>query len=235
MFPYGEAAVRVVFGDQIDPLVNHQVHRFATALEHEPFPGMLECVPAYASVTVFYDLMKVSSVQYSPSLLTTYEQVCEKLRDIIGAMGSEQSEAVRTVDIPVCYEGELAPDLAYVADYHGMSPADVIKLHTSAEYVVYMLGFAPGFPFLGGMPELIAVPRRPSPRLLIPAGSVGIAGKQTGVYPIGTPGGWQLIGRTPLSLFRPDQHPPTLLLAGDRVRFQAISYAEYEQYRGGET
>lgn len=132
-------------------------------------------------------------------------------------------------EIPVCYGGELGPDLPEVAAAHGLSEEEVVEIHASADYLVYMLGFAPGFAYLGGLPKRIATPRRRTPRLSIPAGTVGIAGDQTGVYPIATPGGWQLIGRTPDPLFLPDAMPPALLRAGDIVRFRPISRAEFDR------
>ena len=135
----------------------------------------------------------------------------------------------RTVSIPVCYGGEFGPDLEYVARHNNLTTDEVIHIHSSGEYLVYMIGFAPGFPFLGGLSPKIATPRRPSPRATIPAGSVGIAGMQTGVYPIETPGGWQLIGRTPQKLFLPNENPPSLLQAGDVVKFCPISFQEYQE------
>jgi inhibitor of KinA len=131
------------------------------------------------------------------------------------------------VDIPVCYGGDFGPDLDAVSSHTGLSTEEVVAIHGEPDYLVYMIGFAPGFPYLGGMSERLASPRRESPRAKIPPGSVGIAGSQTGVYPIETPGGWQLIGRTPLRLFRPERDEPSLLRTGDRVRFQAIDRAEY--------
>ena len=137
----------------------------------------------------------------------------------------------RTVEIPVCYGGDYGPDLEFVAQHNSLTEEKVVAIHSAADYLVYMIGFAPGFPYLGGMSEQIAAPRRESPRLQIPAGSVGIAGAQTGVYPIETPGGWQLIGRTPLELFRPTEDPPTRLRAGDIVRFRPITSEEFDRLR----
>ena len=133
----------------------------------------------------------------------------------------------------MCYGGEYGPDLEEVARHNGLSVDEVIALHSGGEYLVYMIGFAPGFPYLGGMSERIAMPRRSSPRAQIPVGSVGIAGMQTGVYPIETPGGWQLIGRTPLALFRPEENPPSLLQAGNKVRFRPISADEFAAWKEG--
>lgn len=138
----------------------------------------------------------------------------------------------RNIHIPVCYGGAYGPDLEDVAAFHHMTEDDVIRIHTEPEYLVYMLGFCPGFPYMGGMDPRIATPRRQSPRLSIPAGSIGIAGEQTGGYPISTPGGWQLIGRTPVPMFRPwDETEPTLLQAGDHVHFYAVSEEEFQQIR----
>jgi inhibitor of KinA len=147
---------------------------------------------------------------------------------------TEKELAHRTVSIPVCYGGEYGPDLEYVARHHNLTPEEVISIHSEGEYLAYMIGFAPGFPFLGGLSEKIATPRRPSPRTSIPAGSVGIAGMQTGVYPISTPGGWQLIGQTPVKLFLPKQNPPSLLQAGDIVKFEPISKEEYQEMQAKE-
>jgi len=133
------------------------------------------------------------------------------------------------VEIPVCYGGEYGPDLGFVAEHNGLSQEEVIKIHSEGRYLTYMVGFAPGFPYLGGLSEKIAAPRKESPRLKIPEGTVGIAGNQTGVYPITTPGGWQLIGRTPFRLFHPGKNPPTLLKAGNIVVFKPISEQEYKQ------
>jgi inhibitor of KinA len=136
--------------------------------------------------------------------------------------------------VPTCYGGDLGPDLPFVAQHNGLLPEDVIGIHTGQTYRVYMLGFAPGFPYLGGMSERIAAPRRPSPRIAVPAGSVAIAGTQTGVYPMESPGGWQIIGRTALRLFHPERDPPALLRMGDQVRFRSISREEYGEAKEAE-
>jgi inhibitor of KinA len=135
----------------------------------------------------------------------------------------------RLVEIPICYEADFAPDLALVAQARGLAPEEIIRLHQATDFLVYMLGFAPGFPYLGGLPEKLAVPRRASPRPQVAPGSVGIIGTQCCIYPIETPGGWNLIGRTPLRLFRPELDPPVLLQPGDRVRFVAITRARFEE------
>lgn len=161
--------------------------------------------------------------------MSPFEVVSSILQSKLENEQTEKELDHRTVSIPVCYGGEYGPDLEYVARHHNLTPEEVISIHSEGEYLAYMIGFAPGFPFLGGLSEKIATPRRPSPRTSIPAGSVGIAGMQTGVYPISTPGGWQLIGQTPIKLFLPEQNPPSLLQAGDIVKFEPISKEEYQE------
>ncbi len=153
-------------------------------------------------------------------------QLSKHLKDL----KTDKMDPPRVVSIPVCYGGDFGPDLEYVAHHNNISPQEVIEIHSGNEYSVYMIGFSPGFPYLGGMSEKISAPRRSSPRLIIPAGSVGIAGKQTGIYPIETPGGWQIIGRTPIKLFRPDEESPSLLQAGDKIKFTPISYPEFMKW-----
>ncbi|EOR22508.1 allophanate hydrolase subunit 1 [Niallia nealsonii AAU1] len=198
-------------------------------LENHAFPGFIECVPAYTNVTVYYhpyliyeSYRKTNNQSLSPFLI-----VKSRMEEIINHLEEAEMTTNRKMEIPVCYGGEYGPDLEFVARYNNLTVDQVIALHSSGEYFVHMIGFAPGFPFLGGMSEKIATPRRSTPRQLIPAGSVGIAGVQTGVYPIATPGGWQLIGKTPLQLFLPNKNPPSLLQAGDIVKFFPISEEEF--------
>ncbi len=153
----------------------------------------------------------------------------EFLRDRLAALDVEHLGAPRRVEIPVCYGGELGPDLDDVARTHGLAPEEVIRLHADADYLVYMIGFMPGFAYLGGLPERIATPRRKTPRTAVPAGTVGIGGRQTGVYPLVSPGGWNLIGRTPVKIFDIKRDEPTLLSTGDRVRFRPISRSEFDE------
>ncbi|WP_018131855.1 5-oxoprolinase subunit PxpB [Effusibacillus pohliae] len=220
--PLGDSAVVVEFANTIDLVTHRKVKALAGYLDECPFPGMVEYIPAFTTVTVFYDPLRLS-----------YADVCSTLENIISLLPETPDSPPRIVEIPVCYGGEFGPDLKFVAEHNGLTTEQVIEIHASGDYLVYMIGFAPGFPYLGGMSERIAAPRRPSPRLQIPAGTVGIAGMQTGVYSIDTPGGWQLIGRTPLALFRPNDDPPSLLQAGDRVRFRPISREEYDAWKEG--
>ncbi len=176
-------------------------------------------------MTVFYDPIEVVK---KTKCRDGAGEVIRLLKERIDLAGQHEDIQIgEQVTIPVCYDTELGPDLNHVAQANGLTREEVIDLHTANEYLVYMIGFAPGFPFLGGMDERIATPRHGDPRAEIPAGSVGIAGKQTGVYPISTPGGWQLIGQTPLKLFSADREVPSLLKAGDRVTFKAISKSEF--------
>jgi len=198
------------------------VHAVCARLESEAVPGTIELVPAFASVAVHYEPAKVPGENGSP-----YERFSRAVRHALEHLAMDDHTVHRAVEIPVCYGGEYGPDLEEVARQHGLSVADVISLHSGATYRVYMLGFAPGFAYLGGLPDAIATPRRPEPRTSVPAGSVGIGGSQTGVYPLALPGGWQLIGRTPIRLFDASRESPTLLAVGDTVTFRPISPAEF--------
>lgn len=208
--PCGDQAVTVEWGSTIDEHINRQVHAFARKVEALSHPAITEVVPTYRSATV----------HYRPEVFS-YEELKQLLAPL--AQGSaEEAEELPVVEIPVCYGGEYGPDLEEVAQHCSLTPEEVIARHTAPTYRIYMLGFTPGFPYLGGMDPSIAAPRRKEPRIHIPAGSVGIAGEQTGVYPIVSPGGWQLIGRTPLRLFDPQREQPILLSAGAGIRFVPI-------------
>ncbi|MCA0758698.1 5-oxoprolinase subunit PxpB [Paenibacillus sp. N4] len=234
--PLGDSAVLVSLGSAIDEETHRRVTAAAAWLKARPFPGLRECVPSYAAVAVHYDPLAVKLSRSGAELrhATVLETVCSRVERLLEEAQTDAGSAPahgRTVDIPVCYGGEHGPDLSFVAAHNGISEDDVIAIHSGEAYLVYMLGFAPGFPYLGGMPERIAAPRRSTPRTVIPEGSVGIAGGQTGVYPLATPGGWQLIGRTPVKLFQPDAPSPSLLGPGDRVRFIPITSEQYKRYR----
>ncbi|EEB73079.1 5-oxoprolinase subunit PxpB [Thermococcus sp. AM4] len=213
--PLGDSALLVSFGEVIDEETNDRVHALAGAIEKANFEWLIEVVPAYSSLAVIYD----------PKLID-FEGV---KRAIQGLEFSAEKFEGKLVEIPVLYGGEYGPDLEFVAEYNGLTPEEVIEIHSKPVYRVYFLGFLPGFAYLGGMDERIATPRLEKPRLKVPAGSVGIAGKQTGIYPLESPGGWRLIGRTPLRLFNPSKEPPTLLQPGDRVKFVPIDEEEFEE------
>ena len=214
----GDRALVVHLGDQIDTSTFRAVRSLSRQLEAIPPAGMMEFVPAFTTVAVYYDPLRTSEAELK-----------SHLNDLVATADATVAPPPRAVEIPVCYGGEFGIDLDFVAKHANLTPQQVIETHAAADYLVHMIGFAPGFPYLGGMSSEIAAPRRSSPRLKIPAGSVGIAGDQTGIYPLETPGGWQLIGRTPLALFRPEQDPPTLLQAGDIVRFRPITPEQFRQ------
>lgn len=237
LLPLGDGAAVVRFGSRIDEPTRQKVQALTACLERNPFPGLIEVVPAFVSVTVFYDPMKVADPQTGEAwnagpnngfrIRSPFRIVSGLLSRLAADLGEAGQDAPRIVEIPVCYGGEHGPDLQEVAELSGLSPEEVVAIHAGTDYRVHMIGFAPGFPYLGGMSERIAAPRRSVPRMNIPAGTVGIGGSQTGIYPIATPGGWRLIGRTPLKLFRPDRPEPSLLRAGDVVRFRPIRYEHY--------
>ncbi|RZK62109.1 MAG: 5-oxoprolinase subunit PxpB, partial [Hymenobacter sp.] len=205
LFPLGDAAVVVQFGERIDLASHLAIQALNAHLAQQPFAGLRECVPAFTTLTVYYDPWLVSAQgRYPP-----YDRVCDLLRQRLRhpAAPAAAATAAALVEIPVCYGGTLGPDLAEVARHTGLAPAEVIARHAAPTYLVHLLGFAPGFPYLGGLDARLATPRRAEPRLLVPAGAVGIAGTQTGIYSLPTPGGWQLIGRTPLRLFDPAADP----------------------------
>ncbi|REK74869.1 5-oxoprolinase subunit PxpB [Paenibacillus paeoniae] len=236
--PLGDSSVLIRKGTTIDKGTHRWIMSVMQLLEAQRFDGMIECVPAFASIAVHYDPLVVwrSRSLQEKGHASVYETVCKRLEQCLSLLSEKEDNRLpeRVVTIPVCYGGDYGPDLQEVAEHCGLSAEEVVSLHTSGSYSVYMIGFAPGFPYLGGMPPSIAAPRHKTPRIVIPAGSVGIAGAQTGVYPLATPGGWQLIGRTPLPLFRPDQQIPSLLEAGDHVRFEAISEQQYKEWEGAE-
>lgn len=225
LFPEGDCAVLIEAGKEIS-LENHRKVQTIVSLLENHFPKwMIEYIPAYTTVTVLYDPFKI----YKQTSENPYIYVSRYLTQLLEKESAAPLRKPRVIDIPVCYGGEFGPDLEYVARVNRLTPEEVIHIHASGDYTVYMIGFAPGFPYIGGMPEEIAAPRKKTPRLRIPERSVGIAGKQTGIYPIETPGGWQIIGRTPLKLFLPEKDIPSLLNAGDKIRFQPVSAEEYKE------
>lgn len=219
ILPAGDCALVVEFGDSISEELNRKVQALNEALKKMELMGIVETVPTFRSLLVVYD----------PEFLT-YGELRDRLLGIPVRSDGKDGRPPRTVEIPVCYGGEFGEDLADVAAFHGLSEEEVIRLHSGRDYPIYMLGFLPGFPYLGGMDERLHTPRLSSPRTRIPAGSVGIGGEQTGIYPMDSPGGWRLIGRTPLKLYDPDREEPVLYRAGDVIRFVPITGEEYEAY-----
>lgn len=214
----GDTSLSVEFGDVINEAINHDIRAYKIALEKAGIPGIVETVPTYRSLMVHYD----------PSVIP-YAQIRMKLEQLLDEMGEIEIPPSPVLEIPVLYGGEMGPDLPFVAENAGMSEEEVVKIHSSAEYLIYMLGFTPGFTYLGGMSEKIAAPRLKAPRVKIPAGSVGIAGTQTGVYPIDSPGGWQLIGRTPVKMYDPERETPILPEAGQYIQFFPVTQEEYDR------
>lgn len=221
--PLGDLAAMVNFGDRIDMQIHAQVKALFDLIKTSPHPAIIEVVPSYSSLAIYYDPRKITE----PHLLGLYDSVLEIIEKYIALLPDVAEVKAHSVEIPVCYLGEFAPDLDLVAKHASLTVDEVISLHAAGEYFVYMLGFMPGFPYLGGMSETLAMPRRGVPREAVPAGSVGIGGLQTGIYPYESPGGWNIIGRTPLKLFDLERQPPNLLQICDRVKFNAITAEEF--------
>jgi inhibitor of KinA len=213
----GDSGLVIEFGNEISEGINRRVSYMTGKLDQAKLPGILDIVPSYRSILVNFDPLRISA------------------RDITGTVTaaagdfSASSEAAggEVIEIPVCYGGDKGPDMDFISAHTGLPPEEVIRIHSSVEYLIYMIGFTPGFPYLGGMPKEIATPRLQKPRALIPAGSVGIAAGQTGIYPVESPGGWQLLGRTPLKIFDCNREPPFLLAAGNYLKFVPVTEEEY--------
>ena len=214
----GEGALTVHLGDGIDPAINRRVTALQGAIGSAGLRGITDLIPAYADLTVCYDCTVISAKALQRQL--------RRLLDSLSVAGQDRRRVFR---LPVCYGGDYGPDLDFVCRHSGLSAQEVIALHSAPDYLIYMLGFLPGFAYLGGLDPRLHTPRLDSPRTCIPAGSVGIGGAQTGVYPLASPGGWQLLGRTPVSVFDRQQQEPILYRAGDLVHFVPISPAEYEE------
>lgn len=219
--PLGDMAILVRFGNTWNPAVHEQVRSFCALVEQARLDGVVEWIPAYVTVAIVYDPMRVTVDVLTGAIRTL-------LRDLETASGNHSPS--RIVTVPVCYGGAFGPDLPFVSAHTGLSEDEVIQMHSEGDYVVTMVGFAPGYPYIAGLSARLHVPRKSTPRTQVPAGSVAIAGGQTGIYPLSTPGGWQIIGRTPLPLFDVQAKPPSLLQMGDEVRFRPISFQEFEAW-----
>jgi KipI family sensor histidine kinase inhibitor len=207
----GDRALLVELGDQIDPSINEKVRELFLRLDRRPLEGVVELVPSYRSLMVVYDPLR-----------TGFDRLRDEILGLQQAADPSLVPKPRTLSVPVVYGGEYGPDLEWVAGFHKISPEQVVTLHTGTTYRVYMIGFTPGYPYLGELPEALATPRRETPRTVVPQGSVAIAQRQTGIYPVQSPGGWHILGWTPIRLFDASQWPPTPLEMGDRVRFFPI-------------
>ena len=215
-----DQSLLVYFGHQISLPAHEHIRKLLRLIELEPIPGVRNLHPAYCSLLVKFDPLKLRHDELEQIL----QKYLPRLKDLA-------LPAPREIEIPVCYGDEYGPDLNEVCALHGITPARAIELHTSTTYIVYFLGFVPGFAYLGELPEALITPRLATPRRSVPAGSVGIAGKQTGIYPFATPGGWRLLGRTPLSIFQPDRKELSLLSLGDRVRFVHITRQRFSEMK----
>jgi len=214
--PCGESAITLEFGNEISPNINAKIRAFILEIEKQKVEGIIEIVPTYRSVLLQYDPLR-----------WTFSALAKKLQELTLAEEEHESKEVTLIEIPTAYGGAYGPDIAFVSEHTKLSQEEIILRHAGADYLVYMLGFIPGFTYLGGMDEALATPRLKTPRLQIPPGSVGIAGTQTGIYPSLSPGGWQIIGRTPLKLYDSAKNPPVFIQAGDYIRYRSITEEEY--------
>lgn len=219
--PVGDCGISIDFGQVIDPKINRHIRQIIEQIKDLQLDGIIELVPTYCALLVQYDAMVYS-----------YSDICRILEPTLQeSVTDSANELVTIVEIPTVYGGEFGPDLGFVASYNHLSEAEVVSIHSGTDYLVYMLGFIPGFTYLGGMDPRIATPRLSSPRTLIPAGSVGIAGEQTGTYPSDSPGGWQIIGRTPVTMYDMSKEQAALLQAGDYVRYVSIDENEFHRVK----
>ena len=215
----GDRSLLVELGDEIHMAVHERVRRLFLAVKQASIGTILDAIPGYCSILLVFD-----------PLATTIEQIRVKIDALFEDLDQFELPEPSSIEIPVVYGDEYGPDLAWVAKYHKTTPEEVILRHTQNQYQVYMIGFIPGFPYMGELPETLETPRKKTPRTAVPRGSVGLAQKQTGIYPARSPGGWQIIGRTPLTLFDPLKNPPSFLEMGDRVRFFSISQEEMNHW-----
>lgn len=216
--PEGDSALLIVFGTEISRDTNRLVSAAARRVREQGIRGVVDMIPAFVSLLVCYDPRVISC-----------GALRARLETILQAEAETRETAGRVFEIPVCYGGEFGPDLPFIASHAGLTEREVVDIHTSRDYLVYMLGFLPGFCYLGGLDERIHTPRLETPRLKIPAGSVGIGGSQTGIYPLESPGGWRLLGKTPVRTWDPDRDVPILMQAGDSIRFVEITAAEFRR------
>jgi KipI family sensor histidine kinase inhibitor len=216
----GDRSVLVELGDEISPRVNQNVRELFVGLDHQMIDGILELVPGYRSLLVVFNPLEIE-----------LENLKIKIDETARHMGTSELPPPKTIEIPVVYGDEYGPDLEWVAEFQKITTEEVIRLHSEPLYRVYMIGFMPGYPYLGEVPDALVTPRRETPRTHVPRGSVAIAQKQTGIYPVESPGGWQIIGRTPVGLFDPDQKQPSLLEMGDQVKFYAISREDMQKWQ----
>ena len=227
IFPLGDFAVTIDFGNVIDEMINEEIVARFNQLQGDPIPGMVELVPAYSSLTVYYDVGILN--KKIKNTATVFDWIKNKLEEKLHQSIYHKMVNEKIIRIPVCYEESFSPDIKFIAAANKISVEEIIQVHVAKQYKVYMLGFLPGFPYLGEVDQRIAIPRKVQPQN-VAAGSVGIAGRQTGIYPFASPGGWQIIGRTPIKLFDAAKENPSLLRAGDAVQFYSITTDEFKNY-----
>jgi inhibitor of KinA len=225
IYPCGDHAVTIELGDKISADVNQKVISLFHYLSDNKIEGIKDVIPAYNTLTVVYDTFLIKKKNKA---ISVYETMCLHLQQAAALIKEDIAVASRLMKIPVCYDPLVAPDLISLAEMRGLTVEEVIRLHTAKNYRVYMIGFLPGFAYMGSVDEKLITPRRTQPRTIVPAGSVGIAGEQTGIYPFESPGGWQLIGQTPVQMFDAKNTTPCYLHPGDEVQFHAISIDEFK-------
>ncbi len=218
----GDRGLLVEYGEGIDLQVNRKVRAMGILVDRKPPRGVVEIIPTYRSLLLVYEPQE-----------STLENLKTEMLKLEAEMADVEVPPPQIVEIPVCYGGDFGPDIQHVAETHGLEIDEVVRLHSEPVYPIYMIGFTPGFPFLGGLHERLHTPRLETPRTRVPEGSVGIANAQTGLYPIASPGGWRIIGRTPLKIFSPEREPPFPYQAGDAIRFRPINEDEYHRILNG--
>ena len=217
----GDSSILIQFGNSIDPDINARIAATVQLMKEQHIEGVVDIIPAFCSLLINYDPRVIS-----------YDEMKTRMEKILSIEIAAGARKKKVHEIPVCYGGEFGPDLPTIAEHAGLSEQEVIDIHSSTDYLIYMLGFLPGFTYLGGLDERIHTPRLANPRIRIPAGSVGIGGSQTGIYPMDSPGGWQLMGMTPVKTYDPDREVPILVEAGDYIRFVPVDRAEYDRIKG---
>ena len=216
----GDSSLLIVFGEEISPLINAKISSAVRLMKQQQIEGIVDIIPSFAALLINYNPQVVS-----------YGALRSRMEAILSMDLDTQDVVKKVYEIPVCYGGEFGPDIQNIADHAGISVEEVIEIHSSCDYLIYMLGFLPGFCYLGGLDERIHTPRLANPRLNIPAGSVGIGGSQTGIYPMDSPGGWQLMGLTPVRTYDPDREVPILVNAGEYIRFVPITQTQFREIK----
>ena len=216
----GDSSLLIEFGKEISPEINRKISATIQLMKEQLIEGVVDMIPAFCSLLVNYDPRVIS-----------YDEIRERMQALVRVDARAGETRKRIFEIPVCYGGEYGPDIQNIAEHAGLSQEEVIQIHSSRDYLIYMLGFLPGFTYLGGLDERLHTPRLANPRIRIPAGSVGIGGSQTGIYPLDSPGGWQLMGMTPVKTYDPSRETPILVEAGDYIRFVPVEEEEYLQIK----